>query len=37
MRRAPAFPVNGEDVPLEPGFGFENLVCVSRDGDMLFG
>jgi hypothetical protein len=29
--------INGEDVPLEPGFGFENLVCVSRDGDMLFG
>lgn len=29
--------LNGEEVPLEPDFAYENLLCVSRDGDTLFG
>ncbi len=29
--------MNGEDVLLEPEFDYENLVCVSRDEETLFG
>jgi hypothetical protein len=29
--------VNGEDVPLDPEFGFENLLCASQDGETVFG
>lgn len=29
--------VNGAEVPLEEGFAYEDLLCVSRDGKTLFG
>ena len=29
--------VNGADVALEPGFDYEELVCVSRNDETLFG
>ena len=29
--------VNGTEVPLEQGFAYEDLLCVSRDGETQFG
>jgi hypothetical protein len=29
--------VNGEDVPLDPEFAWENLLCVSQNGSTVFG
>lgn len=29
--------VNGTEVPLEEGFDYEDLACVSRDGETQFG
>src|SRR5688500_11459413 len=29
--------VNGQEVPLEQGFDYEELLCVSRDGAATFG
>lgn len=31
------FTVNGTEVPLEEGFDYRDLLCVSRDGETLFG
>ncbi len=29
--------VNGAEVPLDRGFEYEDLLCVGRDGETLFG